>query len=98
MARTKGWHKSDIKAALEKRGICLSDLDRVNGLPSGTCSAALHRPHFRAELVIAAALNLHPKDLWPSRYRDDGSRRRPQPVENYRASPVTGHCQKSEAA
>ncbi len=98
MAQSKGWHKSDIKAALEKRGLSLSNLDQTNGFPPGTCSAALYRPHRRAELVIAEALGRSPRELWPSRYHDDGSRLCPQPTENYRALIGVGHRQKSEAA
>ena len=79
------WHKSDIKAALEKRGLTLSDLDREHSLPDGTCSAALRKPHAVGELIIAEALGLSPRQVWPSRYRDDGIRLRPQPAANYRA-------------
>jgi Ner family transcriptional regulator len=79
----RSWHKSDIKAALEKRGLTLSALDLEHGLPDGTCSAALRKPHARGELIIAEALSLSPRQIWPNRYRDDG-RLRPQPAENYK--------------
>ena len=81
----RSWHKSDIKAALEKRGLTLSDLDREHSLPDGTCSATLRRPHAIGELIIAEALGLSPRQVWPGRYRDDGMRLRPQPVANYTA-------------
>jgi len=79
------WHKSDIKAALEKRGLTLSDLDRENSLPDGACSRTLREPYQLGELIIAEALDLSPRQIWPSRYRTDGVRLRPQPARNYRA-------------
>lgn len=94
----KGWHKSDIKAALEKRGLTLSDLDKAHGLPEGTCSAALRKPHAMGERVIAAALGRSPRRLWPERYQSDGTRKRPQPAANYRPAGHPDHRQKSEAA
>lgn len=78
------WHKSDVKAALEKRGLTLSDLDREHGLPQGTCSAALRKPHAVGERIIAEALDMSPRQVWPNRYRKDGIRLRPQPAANYR--------------
>jgi len=98
MAKAKGWHKSDIKAALEKRCLTLSNLDKANGLPEGTCSAALRKPHPKGEAAISAALDVHPMVLWPARYNADGTRKRPQPAANYRPRPQAGHRQKSEAA
>ncbi len=98
MPKAKGWHKSDIKAALEKRGLTLSDLDKANGLPKGTCSAALSKPHPKGEAAISAALGISPALLWPNRYNAGGTRKRPQPAANYRSRAQTGHRQKSEAA
>ena len=93
MARAKGWHKSDIKAALEKRGLTLSGLDRANGLPEGTCSAALRKPHPKGEAVISSAMEVSPPELWPSRYETDGTRKRPQPAANYKSPRRRGHRQ-----
>lgn len=80
----KGRHKADIKGALEKRGLTLSALDGANGLSAGTCSFALREPHAIGEQVIAQALGVSPAELWPSRYRPDGVRLKPQPAGNYR--------------
>lgn len=93
----KRWHKSDIKAALEKRGLTLSDLDQAHALKPGTCSAALRRPHLRAEQVIAATLGLPPGQIWPGRYRADGKRLKPQPSANYRRETPVGQRSKSRA-
>ncbi len=98
MPRARVWHKSDIKAALEKRGLTLSDLDKAHDLPKGMCSFALTRPHPKGEAAIAAALGISPALLWPNRYNTDGTRKRPQPAANYRSRAQTGHRQKSEAA
>lgn len=98
MPKAKGWHKSDIKAALEKRGLTLSALDQNHGLPDGTCSAALRKPHSVGETVISTALGIPSKDLWPSRYAVDGTRKRPQPAANYRTARPRGHCQNGARA
>ncbi len=98
MAKAKGWHKSDIKAALEKLDLTLSSLDNANGLPDGTCSAALRKPHPKGEAVIAAALDVHPMVLWPKRYDANGTRKRPQPAANYRPARPRGHCQNGARA
>ncbi len=98
MPKRRGWHKSDIKAALEKRGFSLSGLDRAHGLPKGTCSAALSKPHPKGEALISATLGIAAALLWPTRYSADGIRKRPQPAANYKPRPQAGHRQKSEAA
>lgn len=93
----KRWHKSDIKAALEKRGLTLSDLDQAHALKPGTCSAALRRPHRRAEQVIAETLGLPPVQIWPGRYRANGERLKPQPSGNYRREAPIRQRSKSRA-
>lgn len=70
------WHPEDIKAALRKKGITLSLLAAKHNLKdSSSFSACLVRPMKANEERIAAAMNMHPKDLWPSRYNSDGSRK-----------------------
>ncbi len=97
-AKARDWHKSDLKAALEKRGWTLSKLDQANDLPGGTCSFALRKPHPKGEAVVSTALGIDPQVIWPSRYDADGTRKRPQPADNYRTRPMVGHGQKEEAA
>jgi Ner family transcriptional regulator len=48
---------------------------------------ALALPNERAEQLIAAALDVPPSMIWPSRYNADGSRKRPQPPTNYHRMP-----------
>lgn len=98
MARKRPPHKADIKARLEKCGVTLAQLDVRHGLPAGTCSAALRRPHPKGEAIIAALLDEDPADLWPSRYHADGRRKAPQPMENYRPAPAGRPRQKEHRA
>lgn len=64
------WHKSDIKAALEKRGITLKGLALSKGYRSVDAAAqALQRPYPKMERIIAAAIGMQPETIWPSRYQ-----------------------------
>ena len=85
------WHKADIIAALHKAGWSLRELSRQAGYADGTLKAALDNPYPKAERIIASALNMDAKDIWPSRYakrnftpvlstplRSSGSRRTPK--------------------
>ena len=62
------WHRADVVAALHKKGWSLRELSRQSGLSDGTLKSALDRPYKKAEGIIAAALNMNPRDIWPSRY------------------------------
>ncbi|WP_454280217.1 helix-turn-helix domain-containing protein [Sphingomonas sp. Marseille-Q8236] len=73
----------DIKAAVRKRGVTLTELARRNGLQSAALRLALTLPRAQAESVIASFLDVHPMEIWPSRYSRNGQRLRPQPVDNY---------------
>ena len=79
------WHPEDIKARIRKRGTTLAAVARRAGMTDASVRIALSLPRAEAERVIAAALGVHPMVIWPSRYHADGERRRPQPVDNYRA-------------
>lgn len=70
------WHPADIKAALHKRGITLAGIAQAYGLKDSTSlSATFTRSLPANERRIADALGLHPKELWPSRYYDNGEPR-----------------------
>lgn len=62
------WHPADVKAALEKAGWSLRRLSRHHGYLSDWFKHAFRRPSPIAEGIIAAAINLHPAMIWPSRY------------------------------
>ncbi|WP_338558689.1 helix-turn-helix transcriptional regulator [Erwinia sp. E_sp_B04_7] len=66
----KDWHNADIIAGLRKRGTSLAGLSRKAGLSSSTLANAMFRPWPKGEWLIAEALNIHPAEIWPSRYYD----------------------------
>ena len=72
----KDWHPADIVAAIRKKELTLKDLSIQNGLAARACDTAMHRPYAKPEAVIAKALGRHPKEIWPSRYHANGTRRR----------------------
>jgi Ner family transcriptional regulator len=71
------WHRADIKAALEKRGLSLARLARLNGYARSSAPAALHFPWPRMERLIATAIGVAPQEIWPSRYNEKGQPNRP---------------------
>lgn len=68
-------------------GFTLSGIATAAGMKGNALRHALDVPRADAERVIAAALDVHPMEIWPSRYDADGARKRPQPRANYLASP-----------
>jgi Ner family transcriptional regulator len=71
--QTQDWHRADIKAALEKRGLSLARLARLNGYARSSTVMALHHPWPKMERIIAGAIGTPPQQIWPSRYRKDGT-------------------------
>lgn len=70
------WHPARIKMELEIRGITLKAIAEVHGLADSTSlSQAMSRSLPSGERRIAAALGIHPKEIWPSRYNEDGSQK-----------------------
>lgn len=63
------WHPADIIAALKKKGTTLTELSRQSGYAPSTLSNALARPWTKGEMIIANALGVEAKRIWPSRYR-----------------------------
>lgn len=93
------WHPADVIAALRKRGITLRALAAQHGIKdSSSFSAALVRSLPANERRIAEALEMHPKDIWPSRYFEDGTRR-PQGIRAIQCSapgsPRNGNVKRS---
>lgn len=75
-ANREDWHPADVIAALRKKNMTLRSLAHAHGLKdSSSMSAALVRSLPANEKRIAEALGIHPMDIWPSRYNDDGSRK-----------------------
>lgn len=74
MKKKTDMHPADIVAAMKKRQTSLAELSRKVGLSSGTLANALKRPWPKGEFIIAAALGMHPSEIWPSRYFDKRGR------------------------
>lgn len=62
------WHPADVLAALKKRGQSLAGLSVAHGYHPTAAGKALKRAWPAMEAIIAAALDLAPADIWPSRY------------------------------
>ena len=70
------WHPSQVKSALNMKGWTLASLAEHYGLCNGSgISKALVGSFPLGEKRIADALEMHPKDIWPSRYEKDGTRK-----------------------
>ena len=62
------WHQADIIASLKKAGTNMSALSEANGYSRNGLRNALYRPYPKAENIIAKAIGVTPKDIWPTRY------------------------------
>lgn len=62
------WHRAYVVAALHEKGWSLRELSRQNGLSAGTLKSALDRPYPKAEEIIATAIGVDAKTIWPQRY------------------------------
>ncbi len=62
------WHQADIIASLKKSGTNMSALSEANGYSRNGLRNALYRPYPKAEKIIAKAIGVEPKDIWPTRY------------------------------
>lgn len=62
------WHRADVVAALHKKGWSLRRLSKESGLSAGTLKSALDRSYPKAERIIAAAIEIDPRVIWPNRY------------------------------
>lgn len=65
-------HPADLKALLEKRGLSLAQVSRNAGYSPTSAGRALRTPWPAMEEIIAEAVDLHPIDIWPSRYDASG--------------------------
>lgn len=87
-ANREDWHPARIKMELELRGINLSAIAKAHGLAcTGSLSQAMVRSLPSGERRIASALGLHPKEIWPSRYFDNGERK-PQGIRAVQCTAV----------
>lgn len=70
MSQVADMHRIDIVAAIHKKGTTVQDLSVAAGLAKGSLANALTRPWPKGERIIAEAIGMTPKDIWPSRYQD----------------------------
>jgi Ner family transcriptional regulator len=96
--RNRDLTPADVIYLLRQRGLTLVVVDLNHGLKPSAARHALRAPHHPAELAIAQALDMHPAEIWPSRYGADGARLKPQPRENYTSPPSLRSRQKRSAA
>lgn len=68
-----GWHAEDVKAAVRKKGETLSALSRKYRFSDSYLRGALSRPRPHAETIIAEFLGVPAWEIWPDRYRPDGT-------------------------
>lgn len=101
---TEGWHRADIRAAVEKAGKTLTQLALDHGLEEWACRIALTRRHIPGEKAIAALIGVPVWVLWPGRWRAPRSPGgEPGRIDNrfrkkFRRSAPPSHGQKAEAA
>mgnify|MGYP001582455974 FL=1 len=62
------WHPADIKCLLEKKGFTLAKLSQQNGYSRHAAPIALYKPWPAMEAIIAAAIGVPARLIWPSRY------------------------------
>jgi Ner family transcriptional regulator len=87
------WHPEDVKAAVRKKGSTLAAIGRHHGMSRQAIALTLVRPSQQGEDAIARFLGVKAQVIWPSRYNRDGSRRRPQPAENYQRERRFTECE-----
>lgn len=69
-ASLQDWHPADIVAAVRKAGWSLRRLSIHHGYHPNTLKHALVKPYANGEHLIAEAIGIAPKVIWPSRYQE----------------------------
>lgn len=87
-AALSGWHPEDVKAAIRKKGVTLSELSLRHGYSDAYLRNALLRPIYDAEKIISAFIGVPAHEIWPDRYDADGkpNYRRWRELQRARAS------------
>ena len=70
-----GWHAEDVKAAIRKKGTTLSALSKKHQYSDSYLRGTLIRQRPHGEEIIARFLGVSPAEIWPERYRPDGTHR-----------------------
>ena len=77
------WHPEDIKAAIRKRGVTMSELGQAMGVDHRAASKALAEPFTKGEVAIAQYLDVPVQLLFPTRWTVDKKRVRPRYADKY---------------
>ncbi len=67
-------HSADIVAAVKKSGTSLRRLGLDHGFGASTLRAALHKPHPRAQALIAKTIGMPLHEIWPEWFDETGAR------------------------
>jgi Ner family transcriptional regulator len=70
---TTDWHPADVLAALKKRGHSLAGLSVANGYHPTAAGKALKQPWPAIERLLAEAIGMTPREIWPNRYDSEGN-------------------------
>jgi Ner family transcriptional regulator len=74
-SRLQDWSPNAIKAGLRENGFTVAALSRQIGVTPQSVRLAMEvRFSAAVEIAIAKAVGLPAAEIWPSRYRHDGSR------------------------
>lgn len=85
----KDWHSADIIAALRKKNWSLQQLALFHGYKGRTSlSKALVEPYPKAEQIIAEALGIEAREIWPTRYNTDGTSNRTRGMKPMRPAHI----------
>lgn len=77
------WHPEDIKTAIRKQGVTLSELCEKMGVAHYSASKALVEPFTKGELAIAEFFDVPVQLLFPTRWTADKKRVRPRYADKY---------------
>ncbi len=77
------WHPEDIKTAIRKKGVTLSELCEQMNVAHYSASKALAEPFTKGELAIAEFFEVPVQLLFPTRWTADKKRVRPRYADKY---------------
>lgn len=75
MTSLRNWTRTDIVFALRRRGTTAAALAKAEGLSRNTLYSGMERRYPKVQRIIAAALKLEPRDIWPEWYPPEGNGR-----------------------
>ena len=82
---------ADIVAAVKKAGSNLRQLSLRHGFAASTFRAALHRPHPRANRLIAEFIGVGVHEIWPHWFTSSGIRKPGISMKASRPHPAPSH-------